>query len=422
MAFRDIRKSQRFLTLADISFILGSIIFIAALLALNIYLARTYKGGEWLFQRWISAQAFLFEDIEPYGSTIAQEVQVLAYGREAYLNDYPYALNDPFYIVLLYTPLAWLFSDFTIVRGIWMLLSECAVVVIVLISIRFAEWEPPAWMTFLLVCFGLFNAFSIHSFLSASPTAFLILIYLGILLALQSHANELAGALLFLVAYQWEVGALFFILMLALVILNRLWGVLAGFMMLLVIAAIISILLNSGWPIDYIRAVIFDWTRQTDYTVGTTLSYIFPNFKIAFAQWINWVILVILFFEMIRTIDSHYRHIAWVVFLALALNPLLGFAIFPTNHVAFLPAVVLVIALVWERWTKWRVFLSLFLLMLVFGFSHALYYQSAVAPERLYSDLLKILPPVLAVLGLYWMRWWAIRPPRIWADQIGARK
>jgi hypothetical protein len=36
--------------------------------------------------------------------------------------------------------------------------------------------------------------------------------------------------------------------------------------------------------------------------------------------------------------------------------------------------------------------------------------------------LLKILPPLLATLGLYWMRWWAIRPPRIWADQIGARK
>jgi len=40
----------------------------------------------------------------------------------------------------------------------------------------------------------------------------------------------------------------------------------------------------------------------------------------------------------------------------------------------------------------------------------------------LYSDLLKILPPVLTMLGLYWMRWWAIRPPRLWADQFGARQ
>ena len=109
MAFRDIRKSQRFLTPHDIVFILGAIVFLAALLALNIYLARTYNGGEWLFLRWSAAQGFMFEDVEPYGSTIAQQVQILAYGREAYLNEYPYVLNDPFYIVLLYAPLAWLF-------------------------------------------------------------------------------------------------------------------------------------------------------------------------------------------------------------------------------------------------------------------------------------------------------------------------
>ena len=65
--------------------------------------------------------------------------------------------------------------------------------------------------------------------------------------------------------------------------------------------------------------------------------------------------------------------------------------------------------------------LSTLLLILVFVFSHGLYYQISNAPERLFSDLLKILPPILAVLGLYWMRWWAIRPPRIWADEIGAR-
>src|SRR5574341_1844191 len=111
MAFRDIRKSQRFLSPAEIGFLLGLAVFLAALLALNIYLARTYQGGEWLYLRWSGARAFLFQRVEPYGSTIAERVQIRAYGREAYLNEYPYVLNDPFYIVLLYIPLA-LISDF----------------------------------------------------------------------------------------------------------------------------------------------------------------------------------------------------------------------------------------------------------------------------------------------------------------------
>src|SRR5215203_1421754 len=118
MAFQDIRRSRKFLSATDIGFILGALILAAALLILNIYIARTLEGGEWLFLRWSSIRAFLFEQIEPYGSTIAQRVQLLVYEREAFLSEYPYALNDPFYIVLLYMPLAWFFTDFVIVRGI----------------------------------------------------------------------------------------------------------------------------------------------------------------------------------------------------------------------------------------------------------------------------------------------------------------
>lgn len=124
MAFQDIRKSRKFLSATDIGSVLGALILLGAVLALNIYLAQTLKGGEWLFLRWSGVRAFLFEQHEPYGSTIAERVQVLVYGRAASLNEYPYVLNDPFYIVLLYTPLAWFFSDFTIVRALWMLLCS----------------------------------------------------------------------------------------------------------------------------------------------------------------------------------------------------------------------------------------------------------------------------------------------------------
>lgn len=435
MAFRDIRKSQRFLSPAEIGFLLGVTLLLIAILFLNIYLARTYKGGEWLYLRWSGARAFLFKSAEPYGSTVAHRVQLLVYGREAYLNEYPYVLNDPFYIVLLYTPLAILSEavslffpsfapagDFGLAHAVWMLLSQAAVVGIILLSIRFCEWQPPFWMTLLLISFGLFNAFSIQAFQTASPTIFLTLIYLAILVALQSGTDELAGALLFLVAYQWEAGALFFLLILLLVIANRRWKVLVGFGMLLMILVIMSWLLKPDWPVNYVRAVLFDWSRETDYTMGTTLAYIFPQLRFEIGRWLTFLFGAILCLEALGAIEGHFRHIAWVAFLSLALNPMLGFAIFPTNHVVLLPTIVLIVALVWERWRNIRALLSILLLLLVFLFSHGLYYQSSIAPERLYTDLLKILPPILAALGLYWMRWWAVRPPRIWADEIGARK
>ena len=421
MAFQDIRKSQKFLTPADLAFILVAVILTVALLALDIYLARTLHGGEWLFLRWNGARAFLFENLEPYGSTIAQRVQLLVYGREAFLAEYPYALNDPFYLVLLYVPLAW-FSDFTIVHGIWMLLSQAAVVAIVVLALKLSEWEPPRWLYITLVVFGLISYFSVASFLSGSPSIFLTLIYLSILVALRSFSDELAGALLFLVAYQWEVGALFFLFVIIYVFANRRWSVLTGFGMTLMVLAIISFITRSNWLLPYVQAVRFDWKYTVNYNFETVLSYLFPALSISFGRWLAVALTAVLMLEAALSVNKYFVHVVWAAFLSLAMNPMLGFAIFSSNHVVLLPAFVLVMALAWERWVNRRALVSIFLLSLLFIFFYGIYFRSIVTPTRLYSDLLTILPPVLATIALYWMRWWAVRPPRIWADQFGARR
>ena len=422
MAFQDVRKSRKFLSATDIGFVLGVLVLLAALLTLNIYLARSLQGGEWLFLRWSGVRAFMFEHLEPYGSTIAQRVQMLVYGHEAFLSDYPYVLNDPFYIVLLYTPLAWFFSDFAVARGVWLLLSQVALVGIVWLSLNLIEWKPPAWMVISLVGFGLFSCFSIDSLLSSSSTIFLILLYLCILTALRSFYDELAGVLLFLVAYQWEVGALFFLFILIFVIANRRWSVLAGLGMTLIVLGIVAFISNSGWVVAYIRAVLFDWNRGASYSFPATLLNVFPVISNSVGRWVTVLFGIMFLFEAISSVDSHSRRVIWVAFLTLVVNPIMGFAIFPSNHIVLLPAFVLVLALVWERWEKRRVLISGLLLIVVPSFSFSLYYQAQTSTMYLYTDLLRLLPPILATIGLYWMRWWAVRPPRIWADQFGTRR
>lgn len=422
MAFKDIRRSRQFLSPAELGFVLGMLILIAGLLVLNIHIARTMEGGKWLYLRWNGSRAYLFDHIDPYSSTIAERVQNLVYGRTAYLNEYPYMLDDPFYIVLLYSPLA-LISDFAVARGIWMLVSEAAIIGIIMLSLRFAEWEPPIWMFAILIPFGLFGYISVDAILSASPAVFLVLIYLGILTAINNGSDELAGALLFLAAYQWEVGALFFAFIAVMVIAHRRWSLLTGFAMTAVVLLISSLLLNSGWVIPYGRAVIFNWLHSADYTFGILLSYTFPQMNESLIGWISIAIFVLMMYETIRSVLSRPRHLIWAIFLSLALNPLVGFAIFSTNHIVLLPALILVFALVSERWQGVRFALAIFVVVLIFAILPAgLYLQTLRSPTRLYSDLLRFLPPLLAVAGLYWMRWWAIRPPRLWVDQIGERK
>lgn len=405
----------------DIGVILMAVVLLTGLLALNIYLARTLPGGEQFFLRWSGARAFLFEEVEPYSSTIAQRTQDLVYGRRALAGEYPYVLNDPFHIVLLYIPLA-LFRDFAVARGIWMALSQLALLWLMYSFIRSLEWEPPNWLYALVMLTGVLGYYSLVAYGSGTPAVFLTVLFFGILFALRSFADELAGALLFLTFYQWEAGALFFLFILVFVFANRRWRVFYGFGMALAVLLAVSFLAHPGWALPYVRAVLSDWYRSENLTFGYYASRWFPEAGSFVELWLVLLLMVIVFLEWLGAVNSHYRRVVWTACLSLAVTPLTGFAIFPSNHIVLLPSLILIVMLIWERWTRQRVWFSLLVLLGSFLIPFWLYSQAIAGAPRIYSDLLTVLPPIASLLGLYWMRWWAVRSPRTWADQIEARR
>ncbi len=420
MAFRDIRKSRKWLSAEETGLLLLMFVLFVGLLSLNIYLARVLPGGEQFFLRWSGARAFLIEGVEPYSATIAERAQNLVYGRQALPREYPYALNDPFYILLLYIPLA-LFSDFAVARGVWMLLSEISLVVLIHSFVRSLEWEPPRWLYILLMIFGTLGYYSLIAFGSGAPAVAVTFLAFAILYSLRSFSDELAGALLFLIAYQWEVSALFFLFMIVFVFANRRWRVLYGFGMSLAVMLAISFLSYPGWGLPYIRAVLSDWYRSGSLTFSSFASRWFPGAGTSIGPWTSLLLGVILFLEWLGAVNSNYRRIAWTACLSLAVTPLMGFAIFPSNHVVLLPSLILIVMLVWERWTRQRVWLVLLVSSCAFLVPFWLYYRVITDGPRIHADLLTVLPPIASVVGLYWMRWWAFRSPRTWYDQIEER-
>ena len=417
MTFRDIRKSRKWLSIEEIRLLLLAFVIIAGVFALNLYLARILPGREQLFLRWSGARAFLIEKIEPYSTTIAERTQNLAYGRHAFSSEYPFVLNDPFPILLFYVPLA-LFSDFTVVRAAWMLISEAALIGLIYSFIRSLEWEPPRWLLLALMTFGIFGYYSLVALGSGSPAIIMTLLFFAVIYSLHSFSDELAGALLFLVAYQWEVSALFFLFVIVFAVVNRRWRIFYGFGMSLAIMFAISFLSYPEWTVPYFRGVLADWYRSSNLTFGHVMSALFPNVRFSIVYWTSLILGFVLFLEWLGAINSHYRHVVWTACLSLAVTPLMGFAIFPANHVVLIPSLILVAMLVWERWKKQRALFVGLILLAAFVIPFILYFQAT----RLYNNLLIVLPPIATVIALYWMRWWAFRSPRLWFDQIGDRK
>ena len=435
MAFRDIRKSGKLISGEDIALLALLLSGLAILFTLNINLARNLPGSELVYLRWLGARAFLVEKTSPYSADVAQQVQALAYnGRPAYSSEYPYALSDPFFIVLLYAPLAVSreavnfllpafdsYFGFPFARAVWMLLSELALIGVVLQAARLAGWEPPRWLYAALFGFSLFGYFSLNALAVGTPTVILTILYLSVLLALRSGYEELAGGLLSLVAYQWEVGGLFFLFILVLIVSHRRWGVLTGFAMAIFVLLAVSFLVNPGWGLPYIRGVLSNWYRTPYLNLASMVNVWFPNLPFNLGAFLSLAFGGLVFFEWIGAVNGSFLRIFWTASLSLAAAPLVGFAIFPSNHVALIPALVLIVSLVWERWRRNRVLMTVLVFSLALLVPFALYLQTASVYNRIYTDLLSVLPPLATLLGLYWMRWWVVRTPRPWADQIGVR-
>ena len=435
MAFQDIRKARNGFSREDIRTALLILVCVCILLALNLFLARVLPGGEWLYLRWSGARAFLFENLEPYSATVAERVQNLVYGRSAFSSEYGYVLNDPFYIVLLYSPLAVLpdfvslFAhsaspqiDFSLARGVWMFFAESALISTVLFTLRLLEWQPPRWILVAILVFSLFGYYNLQSLISASPAVFLIFIYLSILLALRSFNDELAGGLLFLAAYQWEVGALFLLFILIFVIVNKRWGVFTGLGMALFVMFVVSFLTRPGWLIPYLRAVLSDWHRGISLNFTSILSFWLPDSNVPIRVIIFLLALLILTFEWIGAVQGHFRRIVWVAGLSLALTTLIGFPVFQSNHVALTPTFIMILMLALERWNRRQILTGMIVFATAILGPFGLYIAAITTQARVYTDLLTLLPPIFTIIALYWMRWFAVRSPRTWLDQVGLRK
>jgi len=445
MAFKDIRKSRKWLSVEEIRLLALLIFIVVVVLAANIAMARVLPGGEWFFLRWSGARAYLIEQIDasrgvkggrimpegaaillvqqvqPYSSEIARQTQQVAYGRLAFADEYAYVLNDPFYIVLLYIPFAFI-RDFALARGIWMLLSEAALIGTTLLALNLSDWQPPRWLYILLLGYGLFHYFSFNALFTSTPAAFLTFLYLSILLALRSHSDELAGALLALVAYQWEVGGLFVLFIFIFMFANHRWGVLAGFGMSLFVLLVISLLTDSGWGLPYVRAVLSDWYRGPNLSFGHIFARWFPDSRIPVGQIASIGLGIVLFIEWLGSVDAHFRRVVWTAALSLAVTPLMGMAMFPSNYVVLILPFILILALVWERWKRYRGFFSILILLLVLVIPFALYIRTVLIYDPLITDLLAVIPPIAAIAGLYWMRWWVLHAPLTWSDQLGVRR
>jgi len=426
MKFQEFQKAPNRLTFREILFLIAAgIIAVLVLYGLavgNYYLAgQLPDGGEFTLLR-TGGRAFLFDRLEPYSAGVPEAVQEQVYGRPAESGEDVYILDIPFHLLILFFPLA-LFPDPVMARAFWMALSEIVLIVFLYFGFRLMDRRIPYIFIGLIAIAGFSSYYVFRSFLEGSSVILLGLAYASILLSLMTGRDELAGALMVVSAFQWEIGGLFLFFIVLWVFWERRWRVFAGAGMSAFVLLVISLLWYPGWILPFLRAAWNSFRVGFGFSSHAILDQLFPKYSDILSWTLTATLIVSLGYEWWSARGAMFSHFLWAACLTLAATPLLGQPVELDQLFPLTLPVMLVVIISRERWKKLGDGVAFLLLLFFFGIPWLLYLQGAPETVGLSKEqVLFIFWPAFAVLGLYWARWWMVHPPRTWLDRFAFKE
>jgi hypothetical protein len=378
----------------------------------NIEFSRSNRGGREFAVLWSGVRGFLMAGESPYGDQTSMNIQEMIYGHAAQYDQAPYKVDIPFYILSLLLPLGAI-SDFQLARATWMLLLELALVSITILSLRVVRWRLSIVWQIILLIFGLFWVDAAVPLVEGNPVIFTALLMVGILTALDAQMDELAGVLLFLSTFKLEAGLPFILFVLVWAISHRRYRVLAGIGMTAIVLVAIATLLLPDWPWPFMRSVVANLRYDSALTTSGTFETWWPGIGLRLARWLTLILMVVLFLEWRAVRRRDFRSMLWTASLTIVVTPLLGFRTVPENFIALYFSLLYIFSILDERWRQvGRGVILVILVLLFLGLWWLKLYGGSVGVG------FNLLFPMLMVVLLYWVRWWAVRPPRTWLETI----
>ena len=399
-------------------FIIGGII---GLTRLNYKYVLNNSGMNDFLPRWVGIRMYMVKGWSPYSQETTNEIQTIAYGHPATeTEDNGYFLY-PFYCMLVYAPFA-LIGDVDIARSIWMTFIELLVFCLLLVSLGLSRWRPSRWILAILFIITFFWYHTMRPILNGDVAIVIALLIAGALLALRSEMDALAGFMLALASIKPQMVVILYLFILIWGISQKRWQLLISLFGGILFMTIAFSLLIPTWLPQNIRQIVAFTNTEMVTTPGSIIAYWLPGIGKQLGYFITLIVVVSLIIEWRSTDGNNFRWFIWTALFTLVITNLSGIYTSLDNFIAFLPAIILIIA-VWN--TRWglvgRWLTVIFILIMTIGIWGLVLFQvgRGISPDL--DPLILFLAPILTIIGLYWIRWWAVRPQRLPLEELSAR-
>ncbi len=375
-------------------------------------------GGSDLLARWVGTRLFLLEGKSPYSPEVSDEIQRQYYGRLARPDEDQVLFVYPLYSIFIFAPYA-LIPDFAMARAVWMTTLEVGLILLILASVSLNRWKLSPGMLAGLLIFSVLWYYSIRVLINANAAVLIALMIAGAFLAIRAGRDGLAGLLLAFSTIKPQMVAVLLAFMLLWAVSQRRWVLFWSILGNLVLLAALASLLLPNWIWqDMVQIVAYP-----DYTLPTTPGEMFttwmPGVGKRMGQGLMVAMIVMLIFEWRAAWGKEFRWMLWTACLTITATHLIGIPTATENYTIMFPALIMVFAAWDEQWGalgRGLIFASY--AGLLFGVWWLFLATLTRGAQPIQSSIMFFPLPVFLLIGLYWVRWWVLRPEQPLLDRI----
>jgi hypothetical protein len=345
----------------------------------------------------------------------------MVYGRAARQSEEQGYFLYPFYASFIYAPFS-LIGNYILARALWMTVLELSLIGVLLISLSLCRWRPPAWIFILLVAFTLIWYHSVIAILDSHMLILCTLFLTLALLAIRAEHDVMGGFFISLTSVRPEASVLLMVFVLLWAMSQQRWLLFWSIFASLGFMVAVTSLFIPDWMVQNFLQAYRYYTQTFSSTPGGLLTYWLPGVGRQLGWLLTLVLAGMLVWEWRVALRQGFRWFLWTTYLTLAATQLIGIRTSLESFIVLLPAFVLILGTWDQRWGKlgrWLVLLSI-IALLVAGWGLSVIGARKGIPPAL-DPVLFLFTPIFIILGLYWVRWWAIHSPQLPLEMFGRR-
>lgn len=402
----------------DLLFLLVIFAILLAAGGLTVFNQRVLVplGGDQVFAPiWEGAQLAARGEGNPYEASNLSRSAVLL-GDEDNTPRFLY----PYYSLILFGPFSAI-TSYSLARAVWISFIMVSVVGLVFTALVLTRWRPNPFMLGAFLLFAMAQFHNVRAVFLGSPAVVAgLLVALGLLMVVQEQYGA-AGVFFGLSIVKPEMVILLLPFVLVWGVSKREFG--------LVVSMLVTILLLVGgafvvfpqWlGFNYYEflayfeesfptsanAVIWHWLPGNDTRVMTGIAILLGL----------WMIL-----EWWRALGKDSRWFLWAAALTIVFTNLIGVPTSLSNHVLLIVPLTLVFSTWSQRWRRTGDRFSLLVMALLLGLEWGLSWLTMrwdLTDQS--SGSMLILLPVITLILLYWVRYWALNSIKLKTEHIEA--